>query len=193
MLLKFKPFAAPTRYVFKDPDTGHDYEAPDAKALYDLIRNYRIQNQLEPIDMLPAVVDNFLCRLDENAGKCTPYAKLKRGLIQFVRGGVSLLKNVAYSSFVDQSEADRRAEICLNCPHNIFPDRKAFIRWADDVTEAAVGDRRSTYHDQLGNCGVCSCLLRSKVFLDGKVKLSEDEVQQMERVGCWQLKLRKAE
>jgi len=167
------------------------YEAPNRKILLDLIRAYRKQNELEPLDFLPAIVEHYQCVQPDNIGRCTPAPQLKRGFIQFVKGGIALLKNVAYKSYASQNEADRRAEICLNCLHNTFPDRGPFVRWADDLAEAAVGDRKSTYHDQLGNCGVCSCLLRSKVFYNGTLELTDDELAEMRKVNCWQPALAK--
>ena len=92
-----------------------------------------------------------------------------------------------YDSFASQKEADRRAAICAVCPHNVFPDRGNFIRWADHMAVVSVGDRKSKHHDELGNCAVCTCPLRAKVFYTGKNTLTEEQKIEMRKVNCWQV------
>lgn len=187
MLLKFVPFAGPKSYQFKDPDTGYLFNAPNIHSLYNHIISYRVQNNLPLLEGLPEVVENYLCHLPENKGGCMPREKLKRGWLTTLRGGVTLLENLWYKKTVSQEKADERAAICIQCPHNIFPDKGAFIAWADEIAEASVGDKRSKYHDELGNCEICSCPLRPKVFFEGKITLPEDQVARLPDF-CWQLK-----
>lgn len=191
MLLKFKPFHGPLNYRFKDPNTGFKFEASSEKELISRIRSYRSQNNLEPLEFLEAVIENYLCHQPENAGGCTPRGEFKRGIFAYLKGGIVLLQNLMYSSFAPQEVADARSAQCKDCKFNVFPDRDKFIKWSDDIAIASVGDRRSAGHESLGNCEVCSCPLRAKVFFAGKVSLSETEQSEMRTVNCWQLNILK--
>ena len=191
MLLKFKPFHAPLNYRFKDPNTGFKFEAASEKELLLRIRSYREQNNLEPLEFLEAVVENYLCHQPENVGGCKPRGEFKRGIFAYLKGGIVLLQNLMYSSFVNQEVADARSQQCADCRFNVFPDRDRFIKWSDNIAVASVGDRKSIRHESLGNCEVCSCPLRAKVHYAGKVTLSSEEIEKMKTVNCWQLNIQK--
>ena len=181
----FKPFRSPYRFVFKDPDTGREFSARSKTILLKQIVSYRAQNNLEPLEELSVTIDNYLCGLPENVGACQPLP-LKRGLLTTLRGGIALIENFFYGdeNMVSQEEAERRAGICVTCPHNVFPDKELFVKWSDDVAEAATRGRKVSTHDKLGNCEVCSCPLRAKVFYGGKVKLTEEQNKQLPDF-CW--------
>lgn len=187
--MKFKPFSAPQRYIFKDPDTGHFYNEANKQELVKAIVSYRVQNQLEPIEHLGAVLESYWCGLPENVGACQPAKPFSRGFFGYIKGGVALVKNIYYgdSNIVSADLADKRAEVCIGCRYNTFPDKGMFIQWSDEVAEASVGDSKSKYHDLLGNCEVCSCPLRAKVFYKGPSDLTTQERTQMREVGCWQV------
>lgn len=165
------------------------YTATSYPLLYAQIVSYRTQNQLEHIDELKVVVENYLCNLPENRHKCEN-RKLERSWDTYVRGGVELLRNMFFKKQVTDEEAEARAKICVGCTYNYFPDKGPFVQWSDNTAIKQVGERRTSVHDKLGNCAVCSCPLRSKVFIGGKIeKLPEDQVKKMKKVGCWQPKL----
>lgn len=184
-MLRFLPFTAPSRYVFTDPNTGYEYHSKNKEELIKHIINYRAQNGYEPIEHLDLVLENYWCQLPENAGNCQKY-KLKRGWFATWNGAIQVLKNIYYgeANMVDKQEADRRAEICVKCPHNIFPDKTDFIEWSDEVAEASTGGRKCDKHTELGNCGVCSCPLRAKVWAK-HFNVSEADNTRLPNF-CWQ-------
>lgn len=183
-MLKFASFEAPSRYTFVDPDTQHLYSASDKGTLIENIVNYRCQNSLPPLEELGRVLDDYWCRLPENAGKCEEY-KLNRGWFATWSGAVHLLKNVFYGSenMVGQEEADERSVVCKSCPNNVFPDRFLFIKWSDELAEASTGGRKSKEHTSLGNCAICSCPLRAKVFAKD-MKMTEEQ-RKLAPDFCW--------
>lgn len=193
MVMKFHPTLGPKQWIFRDPDTGHEFKGQTKDLLVRQILSYRKQNRLEEIEEIDLVLENYLCGLPENIGACVERKELKRGLFAYITGGVALFKNVFYKSFVSQEVADSRAEQCVKCPKNIFPDHNGFLIWSDELAKASVGDRRSKLHVNLGSCEVCSCPLRCKVFYDGKVNLTRKQKEEMEALpgGCWQLELNK--
>lgn len=184
---KFKAFLGPKRFAFRDPDTNREFVGTSITDLVTQVSGYRAQNDLDPLDYLPQTIENYLCGLPEHAGNCTPLKNPQRSVVMMIRGGIALLKNIAYKSFVTQEEADRRSLVCFKCPKNQFPDRsKAFTNWANDMADRSVGDKKSKYHNSLGICGICSCPLRSKVWFEGKIKLKKEEVEEMKKINCWQ-------
>lgn len=186
--LKFRPFESSYRYYFVDPDTKHEYEAFSQDALIKQIVSYREQNRLEPIEELPSVVEHYLCSLPENAGRCSP-SVLARGLFQTIRGGIALLTNVFYGAkaMVPDEVAESRAAICIGCPHNVFPDKKGFVRFADRLAEASTGGRRIPSYDKLGSCEICTCVLRAKVFKKPPFDMTKEELSKLPSF-CWVLK-----
>lgn len=184
-MLTFLPFETSPVWKLPDPDTGHIHEGTTLTKLIQNIVSYRSQNNLPQIDNLELVISNYLCGLPENQGKCRN-SPLKRGILQYLKGGIALVQNLYYKEFAPQEEADRRAEICTRCPHNDFPDKSYFIKWSDELALHMVGDRKSRYHKDLGSCRICTCNLRAKVFIGTSFSLSDEEISKMNEVGCWQ-------
>lgn len=186
--MRLNPRIAVKNYVFVDPDNGHRYAALSLPSLIQQITAYREQNGFEKIEHINQVLENYWCSLPENLGSCTK-VKLDRSLRQVLKGGVSLFVNIVFKKKASQEEADRRSAICKDCILNVFPDKKGFLRFSDELTQDAVGDSRSVHHDELGNCGGCSCPLRPKVFWAGDIKLTKEEEQHMRDANpaCWQL------
>lgn len=190
-MLAFDGFQTSAIWELPDPDhPQHIHQGANRKELISNIVNYRIQNKLEPIEYLQVVLDNYLCSLPCNIGKCKPLV-LKRGFLSYLQGGLTLVKNIFYGEkmMVTQAEADRRASICKDCPLNSFPDRDMFIKWSDDIARHSVGERRVVCQDDLGNCMGCSCCLKAKVWYKGPFVLAGSQRQQMQIANpkCWQL------
>lgn len=187
-LFRLKPFTGPKHYIFKDPDRpDHIYESKTRDGLIKQIVSYRAQNELPPIQHLSMVLENFWANLPENAENAEITPPLKRGFLAYLKGGIALLDYVFYgeNAMVSQEEAERRAKICLSCPFNTFPDKGAFIDWSDRMAEACVGDKKTSVHADLGNCEVCSCTLKSKVFYKGPFRCSKEEMERFPQF-CWQ-------
>lgn len=181
---KLQSFTGPVRYEFTDPDTGFYYKAPDLKSLIQHIVTYRSQNELEPIENLDVVLENYWCQKPVNSSNCCE-VELKRGFLGYLKGGIALTKMMLFKTTVPKAEADRRASICVGCPKNIIPSPE-YKSWADDLAEQMVGDLKSSYHDQLGHCECCSCLLRAAVFYKGDMHVTRKEKKCMPDF-CWKL------
>ena len=171
--------------MFQDPDTGHKYQGRTRQELVSRIVAYRAQNQLEPIEELPRVLENYWCGLPENCGSCNQNDTLERGLLATIKGGITLLANVALKKFVTQEVADSRGEVCLKCPHNTFPDKDRFQDWSDNLALHSIGERRSKHHSELGNCDLCSCPLRVKVWNGMGSKIDKPALYPH---FCWQIR-----
>jgi len=184
MISKFKPFLGPAQYVFRDPDTGLEYKENSKKTLIDRIRSYRLQNELPEIEEIDQVLESYWCGLGENVGKCVPVI-LPRGLLGYFKGGVALIKNLAYNTFVTQEEANRRAKICVECPHNVKPEDTGLAAWADMVAYHATKGHTTEHDSKLFTCSICSCPLKAKCHLGGDLGVSAELKKKLPEY-CWQ-------
>lgn len=189
MFKKFLSFQGSSVNTFVDPDTGYKFSAKTFDQLITEIVRYRKNNSLEPIDMLAAVVENYLCNLPENRGKCGNNA-LERNYYAYIKGGVSLLKNMLFPKYADQATAETRAAQCSQCIHNVFPDKGPFMDFTDDVAVRSIGERKTSVHNKLGNCDVCTCVLKAKVYWGNPLPpFPPEQVDKLKSVKCWQLTL----
>lgn len=189
-MLQFKALEAPPGYIFKDPDTGRVFKDTTKPGIIKQIVSYRAQNDLEPLDYLGVVIEAYMCSLPRYRHQCEPAKPFSRSIFGYVKGGVALLKNMFYgeTNMVNQRTADRRAEQCSTCKFNVFPDKSTFLKWSDAVAEASTHGRKSKFYNKLGNCDVCSCPLKAKVWYKGSsTNLSSEDTAKFEEVKCWQL------
>lgn len=189
-LKRFRKLTSPASYTFVDPDTQHSFVARDMKQLITRIESYRSQNKLKPIESLPEVIENYLCSLPENLGKCEA-VPLRRGWFTYLKGGVSLFEMLLFKKVVELDVAESRAKICLKCSHNVRPPESTFDEWADAVAEASIGSKEQvSVSKQLGICELCTCNLRAKIWKSAPFHLSAIEIAKMKEVKevkCWQV------
>ena len=184
MFYKFKPFQGPEEFLWTDPDTGRQFKEKTKKDLVERIVTYRAQNNLPEIEELGKVLETYWCKLPGNVGKCEP-EPLKRGLMGYMKGGISLVKNMVYRKYANKEEAEKRAAVCVQCPYNVFPDKDGFIKWTDEIAYHALGDRTTELDDHLGNCAICSCPMRVKIWYGGK-DFGVEGVESRLPGYCWQ-------
>lgn len=189
MFRRFAPSLAPKSFRFKDPDTNQEFGGTSIQDVAAKVRAYRMQNELPELIYLEAVIENYLCRQPENLGGCERLPKLKRGVMEYLKGSIVILKSMLYDSFKSQEEADARAAVCLTCPLNTFYEESNFDSWCDEVAEDVVGERKSKYHKELGICSGCNCCLRFKVWYNEPIKLTkkQEKVITSSAPNCWQL------
>lgn len=202
MLLKFKPFQGPCEQSFRDPDTSVILKATTRKELIDKIKAYRDQNDLDELLFLNEVIEDYQCRLPENAAKWEYYSEgfFKRGFLQAIKGGISIIKMVMFpiEKLVTQDVAEARAKQCSACPLNCYesgveasslevkPEEKKFTtEYLNQVIPHMIGDRTTSYDDKLVRCAGCTCWLRASVWEKGPFDLSQDELNKMKPFNCW--------
>lgn len=184
IFFKFKPFYAPKKFEWKDPDSGREFEARTREDLVKTIIAYRAQNGYPPIEALNIVLEHYWCNKPYNLGSCVPNPNIKRSFMGYLKGGIALLQNMLYNKMVSQTEADARSAICVECPCNVFPDKGYFMSWSDEIAEKSTGGLKSINHSKLGSCEACSCTLKAKVFYGGKFSHTEEELSKMPDF-CW--------
>ena len=85
--------------------------------------------------------------------------------------------------YVDQNEAERRAQVCSRCYLNVNVQGCSGCQKA--VAEV-VRDKQTTLDATLRTCAVCKCFLRAKVhFPISTLDTDSEKVQQMYPEFCW--------
>jgi hypothetical protein len=95
---------------------------------------------------------------------------------------------VVKPSFVTQTEANRRAEICASCPRNLpiagCRSCQNLVNW----TIGLVGQRSTPFDEKLGGCEVCGCGNQAQVHLPLEV-LAQGITSEMKFPDwCWKAK-----
>ena len=166
--LRVSNIAPPGGWRYEDPDTGFKY-SQRYRGMGELLRHvktYRAQNKLQPIPHLRDVVEHWLCQQPNMERYCRS-KHMKRTARQYYSGAkayVSALVDEDDSHLATREEAEARAAICANCPHNEAPEEKSKLAELADVKiQGLVGERTTSLDRELFMCSICSCPLRAKV------------------------------
>lgn len=195
---KSKNQIPPRGFIFRDPDTGHVTQAFSYNLWQDRIAVHRAGNGLPPIDPLEAEDQN--CSLlgpacERYCDTVDPNEKPVDGVTlhwrDIVRGTLTLAAfKLAGSPMVSEVEANRRADICATCKFNV-DFAKPCGGLCDELLEvvnSVVGGARTRQGDNLRACGVCSCSLAAKVWIDlpSLRKYETEEIRsQYPKEWCW--------
>lgn len=77
--------------------------------------------------------------------------------------------------FTTQSEAERRASVCVACPEHIDAEHAALQEkgWAEDWAKGKfrkqIQGRQTSLDPKLGKCGVCKCESRTLAHLHKEI------------------------
>lgn len=90
------------------------------------------------------------------------------GLYDVVRGSVVMMNHKAHGSqLVEQEEANRRAQICFNCPlraQMTLPCSRC-ISALENVVQIITGSHSTPHDERLSACGICKCFIAASVWL----------------------------
>lgn len=197
-------------FTFRDPDTGKEFRGGNYKTFEELehhVQNYRTQNELPPIENFRECWEHYICTNFPSTNQmcCPVESSVSRNFMQYISGGLAYLKLATQKEedkFVSSEEAQRRADVCLNCKFNVKNYGHSFAHYyTDKMMSRSVGSRRVKNWQNLFTCKCCSCILNSKVWFSGKVvggSLLRDDIEQMKEatdysgnhIKCWQLEER---
>ncbi len=169
-------------------ETGHVSWASDWTTWRDKIKEHRVANGLNPIDM--AVAEDQLCatlppeRCLYETGDSMPVD------IDFAYSDVAdwvkaiVAKFTSGADYVEQAEAERRAEICVRCPMNVVSRGCSSCAKLAELLTPGMGKRSTKEDDRLKNCGVCKCYNRIQVHFPLDV-LREGDTNHAYPDWCW--------
>ena len=190
----------PTKWRFTCPETGYKIENQHTKQnLFELIQRHYDDNGIDLPEDWQQRVEDQLCR------------QLPAGFCQYTDGGnargfqpdlsaekifkgisslASMIGSVVTgkSIFVEQEEANRRAEICSRCYYNIESSFCAGCATGRAITETVAkvrGDRSTPHDNNLLACGICGCKNVAIVHIKKELMLSGESKEMTEARPSW--------
>lgn len=85
----------------------------------------------------------------------------------------------------EQSEANRRAEICAGCPLNVRAEGCLPCFGVDAAIYAVIGGRRTPLDHQLNACAACGCSVKAKIWVPLDTLKAHDRHQGEYPEHCW--------
>lgn len=180
-------------YLYTQLETSYELKSPSLTALLKQIRAHRVANNIPIGVAINQEIENACCKellarypnyngcVDSNDQ--TPF----RGKMN-ISHVFDFLKTAAVwlakgAKFVDQAEANRRAEICLGCPKN--SDIGNCIPCGAGSLLKSIKGGSTLLDDKLHVCGACGCYLPAKIWFPKEVMTREGVTYQVGR--CWML------
>jgi hypothetical protein len=192
----------PNLFRFTCPETGFKIEHEHTlEGLYAKIKLHYDANEIPlPADWKEAVQDQLCHQLPE--GFCHyDDGNPSSGAVQVISAdniikGITSLATMALNSvkgtnnFVDQDEANRRAEICIRCYQNVAGGFCAGCGAGQTITALVAkvkGGRKTPYDSSLQNCGICGCRNEAIVHVNRNILLSgeKSETTKARPDWCW--------
>lgn len=174
------------------PNGGWQYRQPqsgvafNARTLRSLIRQIRPHREAMGYDLSEGWEERLEGEMiQQNPNLRQPPSLSLDVLKRFVKTAASWF--MGGGQFVEQAEADRRATICLSCPHN--KSMGGGCGALCDMTAeaaAALSNHETSAGDRLKNCAVCSCYLKLKVWVPMEQINNEGIAEEEWPSFCWQ-------
>jgi hypothetical protein len=187
----------PGGFYYRQPESGFEFRHIVFVQLLRNLRDHRVANGYDVTPGWEVKVEDEMCdaypagicaHVDETAS--TDGRSITIGdVINFLKVLASWIGDKA--TFVPQEEADRRARICVDCPHNVkIANCSPCAKLAERVS-ALLGDRSTPYDDKLEACGICGCSNKAQVHFPLEVlhKGVSDEMSLKFPEWCWKRKI----
>ena len=182
----------PGRFRFTVPETG--YKIADELTMEGLLSKVKSHYNSNGIPLPPdweARVEDQLCRQlpagwcrysDGTEAKGAPSLLSAESIIKGIKSLATMATDALAGNdvFVDQDEANRRAEICARCYQNMTTNFCAGCGAMQQITSlvAKVRGSRTTPSDpRLYTCGVCGCRNEAIVHVNKKILLSGEKAE----------------
>ena len=165
----------PSGFVYLVPETNVEIRAGDFDNLVDRVRKHLAVNKRALPDGLASTIEHYICLINpasfcigesedgDRQSVVTSAQKIKDA----TNMASTRLKWGADRFLTSQDEAERRAEICMNCREN-FRGVCTTCNGLKDYVVKAIGDRVTRRDAQLGVCTFCSCLIKAKVHISAE-------------------------
>lgn len=159
-------------FHIQDPLTKFPIEGTHFEMLYNKAVAYRRANSI-PIGLeFEQEIETLVCERYpaecEVSKRALGIAGVAPGLYDVARASAVMIKHkVNDSELVSQDEANRRAQICRNCPFRAqmtLPCSRCFSA-LENVVGWITGARGTPYDEKLSACGVCHCYISASVWL----------------------------
>lgn len=160
---------------YRQPETGMEFNEQHPKALEAAVFQHRLANMDLGLDTsgnwqarlwhdVCMQNEKLDCRDTEDPGRFPNLAD--------VWGWAKSMEHWRQSGFsiVSQEEAERRAAICIECPHNKVVHGCFGCHGVGEVISKLIDGRQTSVDQKLHQCSAChGCMLGPKVFLPREV------------------------
>jgi len=175
---------------YTDPDTGAVFTGETAKSIVKQVVNHRV-NTNTPVDpdKVQMEVEDYICsQLPTWCQRQREPGKIKK---EYTREDVlafvaAVSGTIEAGGVVDQQTAEKRADVCLQCPYN---QKLAGCDGCNGIASTVfnlIGARRVRNMGSLRSCGICGCALKAKIWVPDNVLKDTARIQNnMEDFPSW--------
>lgn len=204
--LKNPMHVPPGGYVYTQPETGEVFDGRSLGGTVQLVFMHRQANGLprpNTMDVSDDIQDQICKRVGHEWcehmkvgqwGFSVGWDTIQSGTKALMAWAVAAVKGE--NPYVDQAEADRRAEICSKCWANKIIPGCAGCGLMDQVRKMLVeakGERSTRYDDKLAACLVCGCANAAQVWVKPELLSGAMSDRQREAYAeipdCWKTNL----
>lgn len=191
-----KDTVVPGGFSFRHAETGHTTHARDWWTWVEKAKEHRRANNLPIPDNFVALMEDQQCQslsaewcqYDDGSGRHVDrqmtFKDLANGFVAYAK---LLLGKIIPA---EQSEAERRAQICAHCFLNVNPTGCGICSAMADMIVGDVKDRHTSHDKDLKACAVCKCPLAAIVHfpMDALEANDTEEKQELYPGFCWRKK-----
>lgn len=193
----------PGKYRFTVPETGYVIDSKfNQEDLFDAVKNHYNANNIDLPDNWKELVIDQMCR-QLPAGWChysdgkpaegiesiMSFDNILKGIVSLTAMATSVIKD-GETPFVEQDEAEARANICSRCFYN---KSAAFCMGCGgasvilDMVGNVKGKRTTSLDGSLQNCGICGCRNDAIVHVKKKLLLKGEnqDITNKRPDWCW--------
>jgi hypothetical protein len=173
--VKNPTIAPPGNWSAQVAATGATWSGEDFAPLMEKVRLHLEANGLvgDPDRIIHETTAKRLSAEGHGDGVEQVYAQPRKRTVADLWAGTKLYTLLAskeaagIDGLESEGEANRRAAICAGCPYNTGPlHNQAWLAgWAGGLMRQRVGDLRTTEDAQIGQCSICTCELRTAVWI----------------------------
>lgn len=181
----------PNGYSYTQEETGHTMTADSFHQLMSKVVAHRYANNLPVPFNIDSLIEQQICDTrpelcrEPKPKSASSFAHLTLELA--VRFTKTLYQ--AGAERVDQSTADSRAAICVDCEDNVEPEGCNGCRrgWIKKAIEFIAGTGKTSYDDRLKACKHCLCFNSAQIWMP--LDALQKQISETENAGlpdhCW--------
>lgn len=184
MKLKSLLVEPPGSWRYTEPSTGHSMKHVTFGMLVQLVAQHRANMKIKTKGDLAAEVEDAICHSlspENQVAHCEMGVTAARSvhwtmIERFLKTAAAYV--LGPDTLVTQEEAERRADICADCPMNVGLHGCAICRTTLNELRERLTTRRTAQDDRLLACGVCGCDNRVQVHVPlAALKAGSSELQ----------------
>jgi len=185
----------PGGWRYTQKETNHTMTGITWQSLVNKVAQHRNNNSLPFDEGLANEIEAQMCEnmsTEDRMNYCDTGARLVtsiswRQVESFLKTAGSFI--ASGGQLVPQSEAERRASICAQCPLNVGMHGCGVCRATVDAFRATILQRSTSQDAGLQNCGVCGCENKTQVHIPIEtLRAGTGYLDYSPNPNCWKLR-----